>query len=156
MSGQATPLIDSELAKSLSKKTDQELVAILECPADWRPEVVDFARFELGRRSVPMEQIEEALAKTEKLKDEELQKRSNVPLPLWESILPVLAGFGLNLFGLIYVGLQASRYKSDGYALKSKRMWRLYLFGLGAWLLMVIYICCYYDPAEVAKFIGGK
>jgi ABC-type Fe3+-siderophore transport system permease subunit len=133
-----SPSIDSELAKSLSEKSDQELIGILQSPTDWKPEVVDFARSELGRRSVSTARIEQTLAEKTKQKDEELQKRSSVPLTFWESFLSVLFGATLTLFGLIFAGLQASRFNSEGYILKSKWTWRLYWLGFGVWLAVVV------------------
>ena len=130
--------IDSDLAKSLSEKSDQELIGILENPADWRPEVVDFARLELGRRSVSTAQIEQTLTEKTKLKDEELQRRSSVPLTSWESVFTALYGAGLGLLGLLFVWPQASRFKSEGYILKSKKSWRLYWFAFGARLAAVV------------------
>ena len=41
-----------ELAKALSQTSDNELLAMLDNPDDWMPAVLEFARAELGRRSV--------------------------------------------------------------------------------------------------------
>jgi hypothetical protein len=130
--------IDSDLAKSLSEKSDQELIGILERPADWKPEVVDFARSELGRRSISTAQIEQTLTEKMKQKDEEFQKRSSVPLTFWESVFTALYGAGLGLLGLFFVWPQTSRFKSEGYILKSKKSWRLYWFAFGVRLAAVI------------------
>ena len=130
--------IDPELAKSLSEKPDQELMDILEKSADWKPEVVEFARAELNRRSVSTVEIEQKFADKVKQNNEELQKRSNVPLTFWESFFTILFGAGLGLFGLFFVWPQASRFKNDGYILKSKKSWRLYWFAFGARLTVAI------------------
>ena len=130
--------VEEELAESLSSKSDQELIEILEHPADWRPEVVDFARSELGRRSVSPEQIEQKIACDAKQRAEEFQKRSYVPLTFWESVFTALYGACLGLFGLFFVWPQASRFKTDGYILKSKKSWRLYWMAFGARMAVVV------------------
>ncbi|MGA3284266.1 MAG: hypothetical protein ABSD57_07400 [Verrucomicrobiota bacterium] len=118
--------IAPDLAKSLSEKSDQELIGILESPADWKPEVIDFARSELGRRSISTAQIDQKLADSTKQKAEEFQKRSTEPLSFWETVFTALYGGGLGLLGLIFVWPQASRFKSSGFLLKSKKSWHIY------------------------------
>jgi hypothetical protein len=130
--------VEQELAESLSSKSDQELIGILERPADWKPEVVDFAHSELGRRSISPEQIEQKIAEDAKQKAEAFQKRSDVPLTFWESVFTALYGAGLGLFGLIFVWPQASRFKTEGYILKSRKSWRLYWMAFGARLAVVV------------------
>jgi hypothetical protein len=73
-----------------------------------------------------------------KQKDEEFQKRSSVPLTFWESVFTALYGAGLGLLGLFFVWPQTSRFKSEGYILKSKKSWRLYWFAFGVRLAAVI------------------
>ena len=63
--------IDPDLAKSLSEKSDQELIAILENPADWMPPVVEFARSELAHRSISTEQITQTIDINAKQKADE-------------------------------------------------------------------------------------
>jgi hypothetical protein len=79
--------IAPDLAKSLCEKSDQELIGILQNPADWMPEVADFARSELGRRSISTAQIDQKLAANTKHKAEELQKRSIEPLDILGNLL---------------------------------------------------------------------
>jgi len=130
--------IGSDLEKSLSEKPDRDLVSILENPDDWKPEVVDFARLELGRRSVSLTQIDRTLAEKDKQKDEELQRRSIVPLTFWESFFAVLDGALLGLFGLLFIWPQASRFRANGYMLKSKKSWKLYWVAFGVRVTVVI------------------
>jgi hypothetical protein len=130
--------VELELAESLSSKTDQELIGMLERPAEWRPEVVDFARSELGRRSFSPEQIEQKIAKNTMQQAEAFQKRSDVPLTFWESVFTALYGAGLGLFGLLFVWPQASQFKTEGYILKSRKSWRLYWLAFGARLAVVV------------------
>jgi hypothetical protein len=130
--------IDSDLAKSLSEKSDRELIDILGNPADWKPEVVDFARSELGRRSISTAQIDQKLAEEKKQKAEELEKKSNEPLTFWESVFAAFNGAVLGLLGLFFVWPRAARFKSNGYILKSKKSWRLYWFGFGVRLTAVV------------------
>lgn len=130
--------IDSDLVKSLSEQSDQELIGILENPADWRPEVVEFARSELGRRSLSIENIDQTLAEKSKQRAEELQKRADVPLTFWESVFTALYGAGLGLLGALFVYFQVSRFKAEGYTLKCTRSWRLYWFAFGARIVGII------------------
>lgn len=130
--------IDTDLAKSLSEKSDQELIGILETPADWRPEVIDFARSELGRRSISTTQIDQKLASNTKHTAEELQKRSIEPLTFWQTFFAALYGGGLGLLGLICVWYDTSRFKSDGYQLKAKKSWRIYWLALGVRITAVV------------------
>ena len=135
--------IDSNFAKSLSEKSDQELVGILENPADWRPEVIDFARSELARRAASPAQVvspaqtEQKLEEDTKKTDEERQKRSSLPLSFWESVFTAFYGAGLGLLGLFFVWARSSRFKSNGYTLKSKKSWQLYWFAFGVRLAVV-------------------
>ena len=135
--------IDSVLAKSLRERSDRELLSILENPVDWRPEVIDFARSELGRRSISTAQIDQKLSNEAHQRAIELQERSRLPLTSWESFWTILYGAGLGLLGLFAVWPQASRFKLNGYILKSKRSWRLYWFAFGARILGVILLIVY-------------
>jgi len=60
--------VTPEIAKDLSEKSNQELIAILENPSDWLPQIVEFARSELGRRLISTEQIDQTLAVNAKQK----------------------------------------------------------------------------------------
>lgn len=130
--------IDGDLAKSLSQKSDDELIHILEKADLWRSEVIDFAKLELKRRSVSTAQIEQSLAEKSKRREEELEKRSSIPLTFWESVFTALYGAGLGLLGLLFVWPQASRFESDGYILKSEKSWRLYWFAFGLRAAVII------------------
>ena len=130
--------VDSYLGRTQAEKTDQELIDILESPADWKPEVVDFARLELRRRSISPEQIEQKIAEDAKQRAEAFQKRADVPLTFWESVFTALYGAGLGLFGLLFVWPRASRFKSDGYILKSRKSWRLYWMAFAGRLAVVV------------------
>lgn len=118
--------IDPELARSLSEKPERELMGILENPDDWRPEVVDFARSELGRRSVSTAQIDQKLAEEARQRAEQLGPEASEPLSFRASVLPVICGVVFGLLGLLLVWPQASHFKSEGYILKSKKSWSLY------------------------------
>jgi vacuolar-type H+-ATPase subunit H len=91
-------------------------------------------------RSKPIDpkELEQKLAEDRKQKAEELQKRLIEPLTFWESVFTALYGAGLGLFGLVFVWPQASRFKSDGYILKSRMSWRLYWMAFGARLAVVV------------------
>ena len=132
--------IDTDLAKSLSGKSNQELIAILEKPDDWMPPAVEFARSELGRRSISAAQIDQKLDDDAKQKAEELQKRATEPLSFWETVFSALYGGGLGLFGLLFLWPQASRFQSEGFLLKSKKSWRIYwlAFGVRAAVALVL------------------
>jgi hypothetical protein len=78
------------------------------------------------------------LEQDRKQKVEEFQKRQFEPLTFWDSFFTALYGAGLGLFGLVFVWPQASRFKSDGYILKSKKSWQLYWMAFGARLAIVI------------------
>jgi hypothetical protein len=114
--------LDPELTKSLSEKSDNDLVGILESPADWQPEVVEFVRSELERRSVPVEQIESKIKEKAKLDAEELQKRAQVPLAsgdvVWTVINGIIGPMGPGLLLQFWI---ASGFKNKGYFLKSKK-----------------------------------
>jgi hypothetical protein len=103
----------------------------LDNPADWRSEVVDFARSELGRRSISTAQIDQKHAANAKQEAEELRKKSTERLTFWETVISALYGGGLGLFGLLFLWPQASRFKSEGFLLKSKKSWRIYWLALG-------------------------
>jgi len=130
--------IDSDLAGSLSEKSNEELIGILASPADWRPAVINVARSELGRRSISTAQVEQKLAEDAKKKAEEFQKRSDVPLSFWDSVFTALCGAILGLFGLFFVWPLASRFRRDGYIMKSKKSWRLYWFAFCVRLAAVV------------------
>jgi hypothetical protein len=136
--------IEPDIAKSLSEKSDAELIAILENPTDWMPPVVEFARSELARRSVSTEQITQTIDINAKQKADELQQRSVQPLSTWDKFFTVLYGGILGLIGLIFVGFQASRLKSDGYLLKSKTMWRIYFIAFGVRVAIVLLLVAYF------------
>jgi hypothetical protein len=140
--------IDSDLAKSLSEKSDSELIGILENSADWKPEVVDFARSELGRRSISTTQIDQKLADNAAQKAEELRKRSTEPLTFWETVFAAIDGGALGLFGLVFLWPQASRFKSDGYLLKSKKSWQLYWFAFGVRITIVLLVIGFFLVAR--------
>jgi hypothetical protein len=131
-----------EIAKDLSEKSNQELISILENPADWVPQVIDFARSELTRRSVSVEQIDQRLAIDAKQKAEEFKLRSTQPLTTWEFFFAAICGF-IGLIGLIFVASKASRLKSDGFMLKSKKSWQIWgiVFGIK---LVVVFVLGYY------------
>ena len=78
------------------------------------------------------------IAEKAKQEAEAFQKRSDVPLTFWECFFEVVCGACLGLFGLLFVWPQASRFKREGYILKSKKTWRLYWMGFGARLAVVI------------------
>jgi hypothetical protein len=136
--------IDSDLVKSLSEKSDQELIGILDTPADWRPEVVDFARSELGRRSISTEQIDQKLAENTKHKAEELQKRLIVPLTFWDIFFTAMYGGALGLFGLLLLWPQASRFKREGFLLKAKKSWRIYWLAFGVRMAIVFLVIAFF------------
>jgi hypothetical protein len=142
MSNLASP-IDPELAKNLSAKSEQELFGILENPADWRPEVIDVARAELGRRSISQAQIDETLAEDEKRRIEQLGPMANEPLTLSESVSAALSAVGLGLLGLVFVWPQAHRFKARGYLLKSKRVWSVYWKAFGVRIVILISLVVY-------------
>jgi len=122
-----------ELIKSLSEKSDKELVGILESPDYWQPEVVEFARAELARRSAPVEQIESKIAEKARMDTEELQKKAQVPLASGDVVWTVINGIiGLAGPGFFCQYWLASGFKNEGYLLKSKRSWRLF------WLVFAI------------------
>jgi hypothetical protein len=135
--------IDSDLVKSLSEKSDQELIGILDTPADWRPEVIDFVRSELGRRSISTSQIDQKLADNTRQRVEELQKKSIEPLSFWDTVFTALYGGGLGLFGLIFVWPQSSRFKSDGFVLKYKKSWQIYWLAFGVRMAIVLLLIAY-------------
>lgn len=135
--------IGPDIAKSLSEKSDAELIAILENPTDWMPPVVEFVRSELARRSVSTAQIDQKLADDAKHDVEELQKRSTEPLSVWETFLAALYGGGLGLLGLLCVWHDTSRFKSDGYLLKTKRSWRIYWLAFSVRVAIVLLLVAY-------------
>ena len=132
--------IDLDLAHSISVKSNQELIGILEHPAEWRQEVVDFARSELGRRSISSAQIDQTLVKKAGQRAEELQERATVPLTFWESTFTILYGAALGLLGLIFVWPQASGFKCSGYTLKHHKSWRIYWLAFGIRFAAVVVI----------------
>ena len=127
--------IDPNIAKNLSEKSDQDLIAIVANPADWMPPVVEFARSELGRRSISVDQINQMLAINAKHESEEFQQKSNQALTAWEITWTALAGV-LGLLGLIFVIPQSSRFTSNGFLRKAKQSWRIY------WLVFGIHAVC--------------
>jgi hypothetical protein len=133
-----TKTIDSALAKSLSEKSEDELLAMLGSPSDWRTEVLDFARSELGRRSVSTVEIDQALSEKAKEHAETLGKRAEVPMTFWESAFSVIYGAGLGMLGLLAIWPQASRFKSQGYLLKAQKSWTLYWLGFGSRIVLVL------------------
>jgi len=125
--------LNPELIKSLSEKSDKELVGILESPDYWQPDVVEFARSELGRRSVPVEQIESKITEKARIDVEELQKKAQLPLASRDVVWTVINGIiGLAGPGFFCQYWLASGFKNEGYLLKSKKSWRLF------WLVFAI------------------
>jgi len=125
---------------SLSGKSDKELVGILQSPNYWQPAVVEFARSELARRSVPVEQIESKITEKVQIAAEELQKKAQVPLASGDVVWTVLNGI-IGPPGLLLQYWLASRFKNEGYVLKSKKSWRLFwlVFAID-FLLAVVFI----------------
>jgi len=70
---------------------------------------------------------------------EELQKRPTEKLSFWEAVFTALYGV-LGLLGLIFVWIQASQFKSDGYLIKAKESWRLFwlVFGIKIALVLIL------------------
>jgi hypothetical protein len=130
--------IDPKLAESLRARSDEDLISIFEKPDDWRPEVVEYARSELTRRSISPEQIRQRLAEDAKQKAEELQRRSSVPLSFWQSFFTVFYGVVFGLLGLLVVWPRASRFRSSGYVVKATNIWRLYWLGFGVRAALVV------------------
>lgn len=126
--------IDANLAQSLGSKSEEELVGILVTPEDWRPEVVDFARAELERRSILGVEIERKLSEKAQQKGE----RAEVPLTRRESVGPFLLGFFLGTLGFLITWPIASRFERRGYVLKARRCWRMCWYGLGAGIATLI------------------
>jgi hypothetical protein len=121
------PLLKLENEKSLSSKSDQQLIAILENPAEWMPSVLELTHLELARRSISPEQIAEGISTIAKQKAEEFQQRSTKPMTVWETFLAAFYGGILGLvIGLIFVNSQASEFKKTGYFLKHRRAWRVF------------------------------
>jgi hypothetical protein len=89
-------------------------------------------------KPIDPKELEQKLAEERKQKAEELQKRPVEPLTFWESFWTALYGAGLGLLGLIFVWPQASRFKSEGYILKSRKSWQLYWMAFGARLAVVV------------------
>jgi hypothetical protein len=140
--------IEPDLAKSLSEKSVQELIDILEKPGDWMPEVVGFARSELGRRSISTTQIDQTLAENAKQKAEELKERSSEPLTFWEAFFAALDGGALGLFGLLFLWPQANRFKRDGFLLKAKKSWRIYWLAFGIRMAIVLLLVVFFIIAS--------
>jgi hypothetical protein len=88
------PFDMDEIQKGLSTKSDQELIGILESPADWMPSVLELTRSELRRRSISPEQIEDRVALVAKQKLEKPVSRSFFR---WRS-----AAIALWLLGVVY------------------------------------------------------
>jgi hypothetical protein len=130
--------IDSSLAQSLRTKSDSELIGILADPADWRPDVVEFARVELEHRSMSGAQVDEKVGEITQRKNEEFQQRGGVPLTSRESIWAFLLGFVFGLLGLLFVWPRAARFEKHSYALKAQKTWRLCWFGIGARFAAVV------------------
>ena len=123
--------IEPDLAKSLSEEPNQELIAILEKPDDWTPEVVEFARLELSRRSVSSAEINEQLAARAK-------QKAGEPLTFLEAACSALYGGALGLIGLALLRSQAARFKSEGFFLKSAKSWRIYWMAFGVWVSTIL------------------
>ena len=101
--------------------------------------VADLCKSEIVKsKPIDPKELEQKLAEEKKQKAEELQKRLIEPLTFWESVWTALFGAGLGLFGLVFVWPQASRFKKDGYILKSKKSWHLYWMAFGARLAVVV------------------
>ena len=125
--------LNPEVIKSLSQQSDKELVNILWNPDDWKPEVLEFVRTELARRSVSVEKVESKISEQAKIDAEELHKRAQVPLTTSETVWTIIYGFiGPMGPGLIIQFFTASSFKKNGYFLKSKKSWRLF------WLVFAI------------------
>ena len=101
------------------------------------PEVVDFTRSELGRRSISTAQIDQRNADCAKQKAEE-------SLSVWETISAALEGGGLGLLDLFFAWLQASKFKSNGYLLKSKKLWKIATVAFGIRVVIVLLLVAYF------------
>lgn len=133
--------IDPDLAKSLSAKSNQELIAILEEPDNWMPPVIEFARSELGRRSISTAQIDHVIANNAEQKADEYQRRATEPLSFWETVFSALYGGGLGLIGLLFLWRQSSQFRVEGFLLKSNKSWRIYwlAFGIRIAVMLILF-----------------
>lgn len=134
MPASTTATVDAALAQSLSGKSDQELIGILANPADWRPEVVEFARAELEHRSTSGAQVDEKVAEI----TEGRKLRSDVPLSSQQCILPFVLGFVFGFLGFLFVWRRASRFEKEGYTLKAQKTWHLCWLGIGVRLALAL------------------
>jgi hypothetical protein len=120
--------LTEELRSSLTQKSDEELLAMLDTPEDWRPEVVDFARDELTHRSVDIDKQLAALPQH----DPEVQRKATEPLSRWQFFWAIVAGACPLLPGIILAWSEASRYKSEGFQSKSQQFWNICWTTFGA------------------------
>ena len=82
-----------------------------------------------------------ASGKMDRSYDPKLAKNMNELLSFGETVNTALSGAGLGLLGLFFVWPRASRFKSEGYILKSKKSWQVYWFAFSARLAaMLIFI----------------
>lgn len=126
------------LAESLSARSDQDLMDILENPVDWRPDVVDFARAELRRRSNSPAEMDQKLDEYKNRRSVESDTRAIAPMTQGESVLTVVYGAVLGVLGLVFAWHQASRFRSAGFILKAENCWRLYWTAFGVRVAIVV------------------
>jgi hypothetical protein len=116
----------ASLADTVSKKSNQELLAMLAKPEDWVPKALELARAELTRRGVTADQVVQHVAE----KRVALAERAGQPLPTEQKGLTVLCAI-VGLVGLVYVWPKAVQYETEGFHLNARMTWRAYWMTFG-------------------------
>jgi hypothetical protein len=81
----------------------------------------------------------------DKLLSEKTKMRADEPLTFLEAFFAGLYGGVLGLLGLIVIWADTSRFKKEGFLLKSKKTWRIYWIAYGIRMLLIVSIFIIFD-----------
>lgn len=125
--------MDNEFVAVMQKRTDAELIKILNSPPDhYQPAALEAAQAEFERRNLSEAEVTIA---NEEIAQEQAVEEANANKPL--GTLPKVVAF---LFPGILLVMFAGTYKADGYDRKAKEMIKWTLFGVGFYVSIVVIV----------------
>ena len=121
----------NQFTEQMSKRTNSELLKILnEQRNDYQPEAITAAEEEFSKRNLSQVQVTFAKQELETKKQFD-EKRANEPLGVgWKILTAIFPG----IIQIIFSGT----FKADGYDRKAKELVKWTLYGIGAYIALII------------------
>lgn len=117
----------------MSEVTDKELVKIVYVfAADYQPEAVEAAKYEIDKRNLSSLQIDELKVEISVNRQQEASK-AEMPLQTYWKVLTFVFPGVLNL-------VFAMLFAADGYDKRTKEMWKWTLYGFCFYVVLVLFV----------------